>query len=368
MKLFIYLGFTGFLCLQSCTSVTENPQTTRLPTQTVPTQSNSPQPTPSPDKNAELQLVMVIDANKGWSNIAFSPDGKTIASGNKNSFSNNTDIWDVGTGKKIRALGGHPAAIFSVTFSPDGKILVSTGALRKEVVKLWDVNTGSLIHTLDTEDVAPVASVVTSVAFSPDSKTLALPGYDESILLWNVTTGKQIRSLGGNPNNPVDTQTPIAFSPDGKILASDSSDNAIKLMDVKTGLLLYTLKGHLKYIDEIVFSPDGQTIASASADNTIKLWNVKRGILIRTLTGHSYSIVSESVMSGVISVAFSPDGKILASGAYDNTIKLWDMATGAEIRTIKGHRGGVNSVVFSPDGKLLASGSYDGTIKIWRLP
>ncbi|MEH1989677.1 WD40 repeat domain-containing protein, partial [Nostoc sp.] len=106
------------------------------------------------------------------------------------------------------------------------------------------------------------------------------------------------------------------------------------------------------------FSPDGKTLASGSSDNTIKLWDVSTGKAIKTLIGHS---------SSVWGVGFSPDGKTLASGSSDNTIKLWDVSTGKAIKTLTGHSSSVYSVGFSPDGKTLASGSFDKTIKLWDV-
>ena len=100
----------------------------------------------------------------------------------------------------------------------------------------------------------------------------------------------------------------------------------------------------------VSFSPDGQTLASGSADRTIKLWDVETGAEIRSLSGHDEEVNS---------VSFSPDGQTLASGSADNTIKLWDVETGAEIRSLSGHDNWVNSVSFSPDGQTLASGSAD---------
>src|SRR5207244_10836988 len=112
---------------------------------------------------------------------------------------------------------------------------------------------------------------------------------------------------------------------------------------------LVTLKGHSDAINAVAFSIDGKTLASGSSDNTVKLWDVSTGAELRTLKGHSNSVVP------VISVAFSPDGRTLASGSSDKTVKLWDVSTGAELRTLKGHSEAVWSVAFSLDGNTLAS-------------
>nr|WP_245916081.1 WD40 repeat domain-containing protein [Merismopedia glauca] len=117
------------------------------------------------------------------------------------------------------------------------------------------------------------------------------------------------------------------------------------------------LEGHNNYVNSVSFSPDGKTLASGSLDRTIKLWNRETGQEIRTLAGHNKE---------VLSVSFSPDGKTLASGSVDRTIKLWNRETGQEIRTLRGHNDVVHSVSFSPDGKTLASGSVDRTIKLWN--
>ncbi|MCA2717734.1 hypothetical protein [Microcystis sp. M169S2] len=289
--------------------------------------------------------------------VNFSPDGKTLVSG---SDDNTIKLWNVETGQEIRTLKGHDSAVYSVNFSPDGKTLVSGSY--DNTIKLWDVETGRVIRTLTLKG---HNELDLDVNFSPDGKTLVSGSGDKTIKLWNVETGQEIRTLKGHD----DYVLSVNFSPDGKTLVSGSWDKTIKLWNVETGEEIRTLKGHNYYVISVNFSPDDKTLVSGSADNTIKLWNVETGQEIRTLKGHDYSVNS---------VNFSPDGKTLVSGSLDNTIKLWNVETGKEIRTLKGHDEPVNSVNFSPDGKTLVSISPEGktlvddsdedkTIKLWDV-
>ncbi|NCQ97801.1 MAG: hypothetical protein GPJ11_00005, partial [Microcystis aeruginosa L211-101] len=200
-----------------------------------------------------------------------------------------------------------------------GKILQKQQTYNKEVTNaLQELLNKSERNRLEGHD-----SLVNSVNFSPDGKTLVSGSWDKTIKLWNVETGQEIRTLKGHDNYV----TSVNFSPDGKTLVSGSWDKTIKLWNVKTGQEIRTLKGHYALVSSVNFSPDGKTLVSGSNDYTIKLWNVETGQEIRTLKGHD---------SFVQSVNFSPDGKTLVSGSADNTIKLWDVETGQEIRTLKG--------------------------------
>ncbi|MBD2544924.1 WD40 domain-containing protein [Planktothricoides raciborskii] len=292
--------------------------------------------------NANLNESLFAKAFDFVLSVAFSPDGRFLATGHDNG---EVRLWEVADGEQIAIYRGHSNSVRSVAISPDGNILASGSD--DQTIKLWDLHSGDCLQTLPGH-----SNPVKSVAISPDGKILASGSYDNTIKLWDIESGECLKTLQGHSNSVFS----VAISPDGNILASGSYDNTIKLWDLHSGDCLQTLPGHNNWVRSVAISPDGKTLASGSNDHTIKLWDLHSGHCLQTLPGHS---------DWVWSVAISPDGNILASGSVDNTIKLWNLHSGQCLQTLQEHSNSVWSVAISPDGKTLASGSVDNTIKLW---
>jgi WD domain, G-beta repeat len=240
----------------------------------------------------------------------------------------------------------HFQTVNSVAISPDGQTLVS-GSF-DNTIKIWQLSTGRELHTLTGHSMS-----VNSVPISPDGQTLVSSSDDKTIKIWQLSTGRELHTLTGHSSNV----RSVAISPDGQTLVSGSYKE-IKIWQLSTGQELRSLTGNFSEVRSVAISPDGQTFVSGSYDKTIKIWQLSTGQELRTLTGHT---------DCVYSVAISPDGQTLVSGSFDNTIKIWQLSTGQELRTLTGHSDLVISLAISPDGQTLVSGSYDKTIKIWQL-
>jgi WD40 repeat protein len=293
--------------------------------------------------------------------VAFSPDGKTLVSGG---VDNTIRFWDLPTGKE-RATVKKAAeyGVDSVAFSPDGKTLaVGIGG---SGVKIYDVRTRK--PRILRDEVSQYACPL--VVFSPDGKTLVSGGpCIRKIRLWNVSTGKKTITLKGHDEYGLDS---LAFRPDGNTIASVGHDGVLNLWDVATGKNKARRK-LAKWIPAGAISPDGKRVATRMyvhetikgkdevTDDSVRVWDTATGKELAALKVHN------DIETGCC-LAFSPDGKRLATVDEDNAIKLWDVTKGKALATLQGNSDEVLCIAFSADGKKLASGSKDKMIKIWDV-
>jgi uncharacterized protein (TIGR03067 family) len=265
-------------------------------------------------RNVEKRKVIATFQHQSVRTLAFSPDGRTVASAGMAGYDPNTrrervevKLWDLATGKEKSSLEGHSGQVRSLAFSPDGKFIASAA----NEVKLWDLSTGKAAALFDGQ-----RGQVFCVAFSPDSKLIAC--------------GTGTSASNGQP-----------------------SGGELKLWDVVTGKEKASLKAPMVWVSAVAFSPNGKILASGDVYGDVFLWNMETGKRTATLQAFNPKGREEDI-NGVLSVAFTPDGKTLAAGTVRG-IKLWDVQSGRDVGPLKGRMGTVWSVAFSPDGKWVAS-------------
>jgi WD40 repeat protein len=287
--------------------------------------------------------------------IAFSPAGDTLTSAAYHFASPVTEVevtdWDVATGQPTAQRAVPLQALRGLHFAPGGRLLAAAG--EDQSIGLWET-----VGSHPPRRLGEHGSLFGALAFSSDGSQLAT-AFEGVVILWEVVSGR-LRTCWKR-------QAPglisLAFAPTGTVLAGGQLDNTLHLWDVATGAELGTLPGHARAVAALAFSPDGRTVASGDRHGVVQLWDVatrtRQGIL-------GAAGGDETFLNEVSALAFSPDGRTLAV-AVGQAVRLWEVGTGNLVARLEGHEGKVKCLAFAPDGRLLASGSYDKTVRLWNV-
>ncbi|MFL6447307.1 MAG: caspase family protein [Bryobacteraceae bacterium] len=305
--------------------------------------------TASPDNTARLWDVRsareIRRFNAPVSSVAFSPDGHLLATAGHDLTAR---LWDVASGREVRRLEHHLAPVSPVAFSPDGRLVITGGlhavtlpGTADRIARLWDVASGREIRAFEG-----LSSVPNSVTLSPGGHSVLIGGDDSNAHLWDLSSGREIRVFEGH-SAPIFT---AKFSPDGSIVATGSGDRTARLWDVASGREIRAFRGHQDRINSLDFSPSGQTLATASDDRTVRVWDVPSGREMQQFPD----------LQQAKAVAFSSNGCCVLSG-YSNGwgAVLWNAGNPHREIWSVGHYRDVNAVVFSPDGRSVLTGAGD---------
>ncbi len=301
----------------------------------------------------------VVLGNHGGAivSVAWSPDGRQLASASRGDGT--VKIWDAQSGTEVQSFRGHAGAARSVSWRPDGKQLASAGT--DGTIRVWDVTSG--YTNVIAKRIQPSQGV--SLSWHLDSRQLASGGSDGSIRIWDTVSEREPIILHAHTS----MADSAVWDPTGTRLASGGSEGLVKLWDPASGRELWSVQSYARVpatnpsgVRSLAWSPDGKRLASIGAgDSYLKIWDASTGTLVAAIDFH-----------GVVgfAVAWSPDGKQLALGiggvgAAGNEIQIRDATSGALRHALREHRDTIRSLAWSPDGKLLASASDDTTLKIW---
>jgi WD40 repeat protein len=279
-----------------------------------------------------------------YSATVFSPDSELIALGTTDE--SQAKLWNLSSGQDIADLGLIPKGekILVAVFSEDAQMVAVSYS--NNLVEIYEVNTGKRLKRLPN-----IETPIKGLTFSPDGKTLVTGGNQADLKLWDLSDAREPELL-----NSGNTYYRTAFSPDGQYLASADGDGTLHLWEFASRRMIKTFRGHTGMIRSLAFSPNGRLLASGSDDLSVRLWDITSG----------NSIAHPAQANIIYRIAFTPDSKRVITGSSDGSIVLWDTTDMQEVLTLKGFTKQVSSLTFSDNGTSFAASSEDGNVKIWQ--
>lgn len=345
----------GLLCLLSALLVACSATTTQVSATSAPKVTPTPKATPTSAAPTVTKALVTYTGHTGPAiGVTWSPDGKKLAScGNDGTI----QVWNAQTGKTLWKVSISQYA-FAVAWSPDGKKIAGGGG--DGSVTILDASNGKQLAVYIKQ-----IGAIEGLAWSPDSTRLVSGSQDKTADILNVQTGKLMISYTGH----TDGVERVAWSPDGSKIASASHDGTVQIWNASNGQHLLTYNGNGAPVWEVAWSPNGQELVSSTGSagayqpvlthNSIKVWNATTG-----QTRLTYPVTSDQ--TNTYALAWSPDGKSIASAGDNEVVRVWDAETGKIILQYANHHDVIFKVAWSPDSSLIASASVDGTVQVWQ--